>query len=264
MTKQRTNPSAQRVPARSLVSPDVLKHIQSRSDWIAFGLIFHAWGLIFAAMALFAAFPNPLTFILAVMIIGARQLGLAILMHDAAHNALFKTNKFNLIMSDIFCAWPQMARTDAYRRYHLHHHARTQQADDPDLILSAPFPITGKSLRRKMVRDLTGQTGYQQRKAQIISAFGPSDAPLMGRLKHFWQKLGPSVVANVVILTLLASLFHWSFYLMFWVLPLITYHMAITRLRNIAEHAVVPDNDDPYRNARTTLASPLARLFLAP
>jgi fatty acid desaturase len=51
---------------------------------------------------------------------------------------------------------------------------------------------------------------------------------------------------------------------MFWVLPLITYHMAITRLRNIAEHAVVLDNDDPYRNARTTLASPLARLFLAP
>ena len=264
MTKQRTNPSAQRVPARSLVNPDVLKHIQSRSDWIAFGLIFHAWGFIFAAMALFAAFPNPLTFLLAIMIIGARQLGLAILMHDAAHNALFKTNKFNLILSDIFCAWPQMARTDAYRRYHLQHHARTQQADDPDLILSAPFPIAGKSLRRKMIRDLTGQTGYQQRKAQIISAFGPSDLSIIGRLKHFWQKLGPSVVANLVIFALCASLFHWSFYLLFWVLPLITYHMAITRLRNIAEHAVVPDNNDPFRNARTTLASPLARLFLAP
>ena len=40
-------------------------------------------------MALFVWWPNPLTFVLAVMVIGARQLGLAILMHDAAHGLLF-------------------------------------------------------------------------------------------------------------------------------------------------------------------------------
>ena len=40
-------------------------------------------------MALFAWWPNPFTFVLAVMVIGARQLGLAILMHDAAHGLLF-------------------------------------------------------------------------------------------------------------------------------------------------------------------------------
>lgn len=51
---------------------------------------------------------------------------------------------------------------------------------------------------------------------------------------------------------------------MFWLLPFLTYHMAITRLRNIAEHAIVPDNNDPFRNARTTYAGPIARLFIAP
>ena len=35
------------------------------------------------------------------------------------------------------------------------------------------------------------------------------------------------------------------------------------RIRNIAEHAVVPDNDDPLRNTRTTLANPLERLLIA-
>ncbi|MBN9556946.1 MAG: fatty acid desaturase, partial [Alphaproteobacteria bacterium] len=39
---------------------------------------------------------------------------------------------------------------------------------------------------------------------------------------------------------------------------------AVTRLRNIAEHAVVPDNNDVLRNARTTYAGPVARAFLAP
>ena len=34
-------------------------------------------------MMLFFFFPNPLTYVLAVMLIGARQLGLAVIMHDA-------------------------------------------------------------------------------------------------------------------------------------------------------------------------------------
>src|SRR6202008_62622 len=40
--------------------------------------------------------------------------------------------------------------------------------------------------------------------------------------------------------------------------------MVITRIRNIAEHAVVPDSSDPLRNTRTTHANILERLFIAP
>ena len=42
-------------------------------------------------------------------------------------------------------------------------------------MLSAPFPITSVSYRRKFIRDITGQTGYQQRKAQFLNALGPKD-----------------------------------------------------------------------------------------
>ena len=40
--------------------------------------------------------------------------------------------------------------------------------------------------------------------------------------------------------------------------------MVIPRIRNIAEHAVVPDSSDPLRNTRTTHANFLERLFIAP
>jgi fatty acid desaturase len=40
--------------------------------------------------------------------------------------------------------------------------------------------------------------------------------------------------------------------------------MVITRIRNIAEHAVVPDADDPLRNTRTTTANLIERIFIAP
>ena len=54
--------------------------------------------------------------------------------------------------------------------YHLQHHKFAQQAEDPDLGLSAPFPITRASLRRKIVRDLTGQTWFKQRFGDCLQA----------------------------------------------------------------------------------------------
>src|SRR5438477_12976063 len=99
-------------------------------------------------------------------------------------------------LSQWLCAYPIFAETRAYRRYHLQHHARTQQDDDPDLILSKPFPITKASYKRKFLRDVTGQTGYEQRKAQLRNALGHPEWPLSRRAGHFWSKLGPQVAAN--------------------------------------------------------------------
>ena len=118
--------------------------MRQRVTWKGLALIAHAWALIIGSIALVALWPNPLTFLLAVGIIGSRQLGLAILMHDGAHGCLSADEKANMTLSQWFCAYPIFAETRAYRRYHLQHHARTQQEDDPDLVLSAPFPITSE------------------------------------------------------------------------------------------------------------------------
>ena len=53
-------------------------------------------------------------------------------------------------------------------------------------------------------------------------------------------------------------------YFALWLLPLATWFPLVTRLRNIAEHAVTPDASDPLRHARTTHASWWERLFIAP
>jgi fatty acid desaturase len=220
--------------------------------------------LILGSIALVAWWPNPVTYVLAVALIGSRQLGLAILMHDGAHGCLSPDEAVNLALSQWFCAYPIFAETRAYRRYHLHHHARTQQEDDPDLVLSAPFPITRLSYRRKFIRDITGQTGYHQRKAQLLNALGPAEWPLAQRALHFWYRLGPQCIASAVLFAGLAAAGVWWAYPFLWLVPLLTWMMVITRIRNIAEHAVVPDNNDPLRNTRTTKANFLERLFIAP
>ena len=255
---------SQRVPARDLLPRDVVAALTKRVEWKSAALILHAWSVIFGAIAVVALWPNPLTYVLAVMVIGSRQLGLAILMHDAAHGCFSRDQGRNVALGQWFCAYPIFADTLAYRGYHLAHHAHTQQADDPDLGLSAPFPITRASYRRKFWRDISGRTGFQQRKAQFRAAAGDPSLPIGQRVRRLMSKLGRQLLANAVLLALLTLAGVWWAYPLLWLVPLLTWMMVITRIRNIAEHAVTPEADNAFRNTRTTEANLLERMFIAP
>src|SRR5690606_7760049 len=161
-------PAVARIDPKDVFTPEEWARFSKRSSWLGLVCVAGAWGLIFAAGAMFVLWPNPLTYVLAVMLIGARQLGLAIPMHDAANRALHSNMKVNNWVGEWLCAAPTGTRLQAYREYHLKHHKYTEQPEDPDLSLSAPFPITRASLFRKIVRDLTGQTFFKQRRAQLF------------------------------------------------------------------------------------------------
>jgi fatty acid desaturase len=108
--------------AASLLEPAQLEAVRTRSDAWGLALVGHAWVVIIGAAALFVWWPNVLTFALAVILIGSRQLGLLILMHDGAHGSLCRTPWLNRLLAQLFCAWPTFADTDVYRTYHLKHH----------------------------------------------------------------------------------------------------------------------------------------------
>ena len=114
------------------------------------------------------------------------------------------------------------------------------------------------------MRDQSGQTAYQRRGEQLRRALGPADASLATQLGNLWRKEKGSLVANLMMLALLSAAGYWWLYPVMWLLPLATWYQLVSCVRNIAEHAVVPDNDDPLRNTRTTHANPLERLLLAP
>ncbi|MDB5489531.1 MAG: fatty acid desaturase [Reyranella sp.] len=240
------------------------RRLGAKSNLVGALLVLHAWALIAGSMALFAWWPNPFTLLLGVIVIGGRQLGLAILMHDAAHGLLFADRRLNEWVGSWLCAFPVFTSLVLYRPYHLQHHRFTQQVEDPDLGLSAAFPIGRTSLRRKIVRDLTGQTAYLRRGEQIRRAMGPAETPLATRLGNLWHKEKGSLVVNLVLFAGLSAMGYWWLYPVMWLLPLATWYQLVSRIRNIAEHAMVPDNDDPLRNTRTTYANPLMRLLVAP
>jgi fatty acid desaturase len=248
---------APRADPAEFFSPNEWRELTARSRWRGLWLVVHCWGVIGLAMLVGTLWPVSLP--LAVMIIGTRQLGLFILMHDAAHGLLHPDRRINDAVARWFCS----SSLGEYRPYHLQHHRYVQQAEDPDLGLSAPFPIARASLKRKLLRDLTGQTFYKQRLAPLFAAAAKTSA-----LERNSQELVRGwrfVIGNALGFAVFAVAgLGWTWVLL-WLLPMATWLPLVTRIRNIAEHALVGrDQPDPLRQARTTHASLVERALLAP
>jgi len=270
-------PAAPRVRAADVFSPEEWVPFQTRGGWVGPLLVAHCWGVI--ALAVVAGVVWPVLIPVCVMVIGTRQLGLAILMHEAAHGGLSPNRRANDFLGHWLCAVPVGASLDAYRPYHLAHHKYAQQAEDPDLVLSAPFPVSRASLRRKIIRDLTGQTFFKQR---VLFAVARSSSPTGGGATKMafgsrrdadvaegavvtGKSVAPFLLVNAALFAVMALAGVWWAWFALWLLPLATWFPMVTRLRNIAEHACVEDSaTDPFRAARTTRAGWWERAFIAP
>jgi fatty acid desaturase len=253
--------AAPRARPEDFFSLDEWAALTARSAWKGLWWVAHCWGVIGAAMIVGALW--PVTIPLGVLIVGTRQLGLFVLMHDAAHGGLHANRKVNDWVAMHLCS----ASLREYRPYHLQHHRFVQQTEDPDLVLSAPFPITRASLARKIVRDLTGQTFVKQRFghiAQRIRARQPGDSVLALAAEEV-AKDRRFLIGNALGFALFCAFGLGWIWALLWLLPMMTWLPLISRIRNIAEHALVRQNEaDPLRQARTTHANWLERTLLAP
>ena len=246
-----------------VISKEQYEEIKEKQDWRNVLSISSNWLQMSAAMALFFFYPNVITFLVALVIIGSRQFALAVLAHDAAHNLLFENNKVNDWAGQWFCAYPIFQDNRVYRPYHLKHHRHTETDDDPDLVLSSPFPITKRSFIRKVFRDLTGITGVKRYWGSLSSIFRTKGDNVFNKISKTSNKLHGFLISNLIIFVLISTTMHWSLFLLLWWLPSFTYYSLIIRIRNISEHAVTPGNND-FDNTRTTKSTVLTRFLMVP
>ncbi len=240
-----------------------LKTLAQRSDLWGAWLTLHVWLVVFGAMAMFIIWPNVLTFILAFLLIGSRQHGMSILMHDAAHGILFKTRFLNEFVGKYLLGAPYGGDLDSYRKYHLKHHRFTQSELDPDLPLSKKYPVSKASLRRKLIRDITGMTFLRIR----LATFKMKDGETLDiEGADAFQKTSPwpYLVTNVILFAGLTAIGYWWVYIVLWLLPLWTWFFVVLRLRNITEHAITSYDDNPLTHARTTYTNIFEKIFFGP
>jgi fatty acid desaturase len=245
---------------KDFVSPDEMRAFTARDNREGVKLIALNWLFIGAIFAAVAFWTNPLTVIIGIALLGGRQLGCAALMHDCGHGLLFANAGLNKVIGQWLCAYPILSDQPRYSRGHLKHHRYAGTKKDPDLPNYAAYPISKESFRRKIVRDLTGQTGWKALRATWHR--GKEDlwkTPGNGN-----ALLGHLIVNGVMFATLYAA-GHGLLYLM-WPAAYLTSYMLIARLRQVAEHGAVEDlfDLDPRKNTRTTYVRWWERPFVAP
>lgn len=258
-------PAVKAANPSEIFSREDWKRLTAVSRWKGLMLVAHAWVVIFAAAWAAAWSGQYWAWVLAVIVIGGRQLGLAILMHDAAHGLTHPDRKTNNFVGQWLAGVPVGTDLHAYRTYHLTHHRFTQQPEDPDLSLSAPFPTNKASMLRKVLRDLTGLTFLKQRGGQLVMAlkgFGP--APKEQNV-FIGKVFGRFFASQLVLLALSFATGLGVLPYLLWLIALATTFQLFLRVRNIAEHAcTTTGSEDPFSHARTTQAGWIARATVAP
>jgi fatty acid desaturase len=120
-------------------------------------------------------------------------------------------------------------------------------------------------LRRKVIRDLTGQTWFKQRFGRLVARLKAGKEPTLPILADEVRRQRRWLIFNALAIAAFSAAGFWWAWFALWLLPRATWFQLVTRLRNIAEHALVAkDEPDPLRHARTTHANVIERALIAP
>lgn len=262
------------------LSPTQRAELNAKSDWRGALEVGKDWGLVVLAFALSLLWPHPLVFVLSLLLLAAAQAGFAILQHEASHRSLFATAKLNDVIGEYFCALPILQSMPGYRAYHMTHHRLAGTREDPDLVMTEPYPVSPASLRRKLLRDASGLTGIKSIIGLMGMAAGywkyeltgkvervqPAPQGVLGYASMFVRNNGHvALLWQVGMATVLAWLGNGWLYLL-WLAAFLFILPICMRIRQIADHAVVADafSTNPLQHARTTQARWYEKLLLAP
>jgi fatty acid desaturase len=111
--------------------PELPKRLYELDDW-------HSpleWGIdaLLVATSIAATLRWPLMYPLAVLFIGARQRGLACLLHSATHRSLARSRWLNWFLGTWGSGYLVFQTWAAYFGSHVvHHHGHFGEAEDPD------------------------------------------------------------------------------------------------------------------------------------
>ncbi len=249
-------------------TPEELRSFLQRSDLLAWITVLSHWAIIVFAFWLAAYQTNVITVLVAFVLLGGRQLGCGSLMHECGHGSLFRSKKLNHFVGKWLGAAPVLYRIDDYMSSHLRHHRDIGNGKDPDLHRYRNYPVSKDSLRRKMWRDFSGQTSWKNLKALLYDN-GVLLANEAGKTRfnvgNLFRRLYAPLIMNLGMLLVLALSGHAALYLI-WVAAYFSSYMVCSRIRNLAEHAAVPNlqSENPFDNTRTTIPRWWERLTVAP
>jgi fatty acid desaturase len=215
--------------------------------------------LVAAAVGLSeATWFNPLTYLVAVIVVGTRISGVGGLMHEAAHYRIFRNRTLNDFVGELM-AFPTTASMAGYRNSHFAHHRELNSHKDPDwtrnlLLEDYEFPMPQYLFLRNVLLHVAGLRIRQQ-----LGSF--HNNPETRDIPVLTARLRLAVFAGLLVASI--ALGFWKHLLLYWAVPLLTVFLGVRYLRMAAEHYGVR-REDVLSETRTIIAPLWQLILLAP
>jgi len=246
---------SERLLANGMAVPELRPHLR-RIDNVRNALTVAAVWCYVALIVGAAVWCNQWwSYLIAFVLMGPMFARFAILMHEAAHKLLFTNKRWNDWIGTWVIAYPVFTPVQLYRRVHFAHHRDEFGPDEPDLAFYRPYPCTKAALRRRLLRDAVGISGWK------------NFVPLVkGTTNAASRRIACSILGVQVILWALFWLAtgRWWIYPLLWWLPWMTQWRVINRLRSIAEHGGLERSKDRRATTHNVRQSLLARFWFVP
>ena len=212
-------------------SPSVLKELRccySLDNWHGFLEVLEDWVVVLVSIAISLwAWRNCTTvigvsvYLLSVVIIGARQHGVADLLHQAAHRTLAKNNTLNFLLGTLFSGYLVLQSFTGYTSSHIanHHPYLGNPELDPDYQGLINNHIYGLGLNRESI------VKYLWSLASPATTLRYLRYLVKHRMFNQDENLWESIVRSLYILSLviLSVWFNfWQEVLAYWIVPLTT------------------------------------------
>lgn len=261
MTQTRTRQEKER-PFR-LLSEEAIECYSSVPDFSSVAAIMLDFLIIAICMVCVSLFNHVWVWLICIPLVGGRMMGLWAMLHEATHRSLFSNQRLNDLAARVLLAWPLFLSYNKFRSVHLQHHRHFRSEKDPENHLQQfeefQFPMSAFRLASIFLADLSGLNFLRYRAATLIRHVTNRDSDSI--------KLASLLCAMLLLLCLIGlSVLGWFAIIpasiKLWLISYATWFPAIYRLRLMADHMHLPE-DDPLQT-RTIEPNWFEKLFVMP
>jgi fatty acid desaturase len=237
-----------------------IKRLSALTPWRTALAIAFDWTVIAAAIGLSEWIGGIWVWLAAVLVIAGRMHALGVLIHDFAHYRFIADKALSERIGDLLLAWPLMTTVDGYRQNHLAHHRYTNTEKDPDWIIKLgtmhfTFPQKWQYAMTNLMGYLVGVSSYRDLRS-LSARLGDKPLP---RTYKLWRLGFYAAVAALLFAT-----GAWWGFLIYWVVPFLTFFLLFLYVRSVAEHFGSMDYEHELGSSRTVLPYLAERAFFAP